>query len=192
MHGGLFKELNINIVNQELKNFKLLMANNNIQFFLIGGCCVGAARQQKLLQHDKDIDIGILAGYDLQKITTFLKPSFDEVTISGWERGEIIWAKKIINNLLLIFEIQVHHEKDNTVFMNRDLGASFNKSWRKGSIRWDKKFFKTFDKILLSGEEYLAPSPVDEYLTVQHGDWRKPKQYVDWRYNIANLYEGWL
>jgi len=187
-----FNEFKKDSILKELEAFKEIMDKHKVQFFLIGGCCLGAVRDGKLLSHDKDIDIGIMEDVDLDELQKILSFMFDTVTIAGLERGKIVWAKKEIDNKLLIFEIQVHYKKDNVIFMNRDMGESFNKGWREGRIQWNKKYFNTFETVKLGEVEYLVPVPKEEYLTVQHGDWKTPKQYGDWRYNIKNLFKGWL
>jgi hypothetical protein len=192
LKGLLFSEVSEEVILNELKLFKSIMDKNNFSFFLIGGCCLGIVRDGKLLNHDKDIDIGILDNINLKKLKKVLSKYYDIVHITGVEHGKILWVKKNINNKLLIFEIQVHYRKDNIVFMNRDMGESFNKGWRRGRIQWDSKYFTNFDKVVLGDEEYNIPSPASDYLTIQHGDWETPKQYIDWRYNIKNLFEGWL
>jgi len=187
-----FNEFKKDSILKELEAFKKVMLKNNVNFFLLGGCCLGAVREGKLLSHDKDIDIGILEDVDLNNLQKILSPMFDTVHITGLERGKIVWAKKEIDGKLLIFEIQVHYKKDDVIFMNRDMGKSFKEGWREGRIQWDAKYFNTFETVKLGEVEYLVPAPKEEYLTVQHGDWKTPKQYGDWRYNIKNLFKGWL
>ena len=194
--GGIFREFGEEVVAKELKAFKNLLYSNGIKFFLIGGLCLGLIRERKFLEHDKDIDIGIFEDVDLERLKTILEAHYDEVSISGGVEngGKIVWAKKPINGKLLVFEIQVHYKSGNIIYMNRDLGASTPKGWRKGRMQWDYKYFANLQsvRLALDGEEYLVPSPPEEYLTVQHGNWKVPEEYTDWRYHVKNLFEGWI
>jgi hypothetical protein len=187
-----FKFISEKILIEELKKFNKIMNENNFEFFLIGGCCVGLAREGKLLKHDKDIDIGIMEDVDTVELIKVLKKNYSIVHEEGVKNGKIIWAKQKFKDKFIIFEIQVHYRKDDIVFMNRDMGESFNRNWREGRLQWHKSYFDNLDSVTIDNIKLKTPSPLGEYLAVQHSNWKIPKEYSDWRYNVHNLEKGWL
>ena len=189
---GVFSEFGQDVLARELKEFKDLMQANDFQFFLIGGCCLGLVREGQFLEHDKDIDIGIFDNIDLEKLKKVLETAYINVSIYGEDNGKIVWANKEINGALLVFEVQVHYRKDGKIFINRDLGKSTPTGYRDGRMEWDEIYFDRLQPTTFpNGEEYLVPDYIEEYLTVQHGNWRMCVEYKDWRYNVRNLVKGW-
>lgn len=184
-----FTKTGIDNVIKEIIIFKKLMDNINEVFFLTGGICLGAVRDRALIEHDKDIDVGVLGEESLYRLEKKLSIYYDQAHIVGVEKGKILWLKKIINESILVIEVQAHYIKDNYVYYNRDLG----KSWRhrEGRCVWKKKFFDGFEKISFIGADFNVPSPVSEFLTSFYGDWQVPIKYTDWRYGWQNIYEGY-
>lgn len=190
---GKFVDFGQEVLAKELQEFRDLMCDNNILFFLIGGCCLGLVREGKFLEHDKDMDIGIFEDVDLDKLMTILETKYINVSLYGVEGGKIVWANKEINGALLVFEIQVHYRYSDKFYMNRDLGESYRENWREGRMEWDEKFFNELEmRTFLDGTTYFVPSLVEEYLTAQHGNWKVPELYVDWRYHALSLVKGWI
>ena len=189
---GKFSDFGQSVLARELKEFKVLMQSHGFPFFLIGGCCLGLIRDKAFLPHDKDIDVGIFEKVDLEQLKKVLETKYINVSISGVKHGKYMWANKVIKGALLVFEIQVHYRKDGKVFMNRDIEASALQSYTHGRIEWDEKYFEQLELISYpNGEQYWVPGHTEEYLTVQHGPWRIPVSYPDWRYHVRNLFEGW-
>ena len=192
---GVFREFGAKLVSKELKRFKNLMQKIDVNFFLIGGCCLGLVREGKFLEHDKDIDIGIFEDVNLEELEIHLIHSgYLHVAIVGTDKGKYMWAMREFGKTLLVFEIQVHYRKDNVVYFNRDLEAKTSPTgYGEGRLEWPAKLFETFELISCPrGEIYSVPSPVEEYLAVQHGDWKTPVEYVDWRYHAKNIKKGWI
>jgi len=189
-----FTKTGISNVIRELIQFKKLMDEVNEVFFLTAGVCLGVVRDKALIEHDKDIDIGVLGEESLYRIEKKLSAYYDQAHITGVENGKILWLKKVINESILIIEIQAHYIKNNYVYYNRDLGESWKKKdWnRKGRVVWDKKFFDTLKKVYFAGEYFNTPDFVGEFLTSFYGkDWGTPIKYVDWRYHCHNLFKDW-
>lgn len=190
---GVFKDYGQDLLIKELKLFKKTLDKIGVSFFLIGGSCVGLVRDNKFLEHDKDIDVGIFEDVDLESLVIHLDNSgYVRVMIAGIENGKYVWAMKVINNTLLVFEIQVFYRKDNIMFFNRNLGKSAPQHYLEGRLEWDAKLFDNMKTIKCGKEEYLVPTPIEKYLFTTYGNWKIPEVYKDWRYNIKNIHRGWL
>ena len=50
----------------------ILLDNSNTYFFLFCGTALGATRDQKFIEHDEDIDIGVFENIDLKEITQII------------------------------------------------------------------------------------------------------------------------
>ena len=50
-----------------LEDMKKILDSNNVKFFLYCGTALGAHREKKFIEHDHDIDIGVL-GTEFNKI----------------------------------------------------------------------------------------------------------------------------
>ncbi len=55
-----------------LEDMKKILDNNNVKFFLYCGTALGAHREKKFIEHDQDIDVGIL-GNEFNKIKNVMK-----------------------------------------------------------------------------------------------------------------------
>jgi len=195
-----FSRIGMNNVIKEFVRFKHRMDAIGEEFFLTGGTCLGIIRDGQLIEHDSDLDIGIMNEESLYIIKKKLSKYYDEVEMADYTKGLIkyngkrLWFKKYFGKWILPIEIMVHYTKDNYVFWNRGMGESFKKKdWgRKGRCVWDKKLFDKFEKAKFANEYFNVPSPADEFLATLYGvDWKTPKVYKDWRYHCCNLHQGW-
>ena len=55
-----------------LEDMKKILDSNNVKFFLYCGTALGAHREKKFIEHDHDIDIGVL-GTEFNKIKHVMK-----------------------------------------------------------------------------------------------------------------------
>ena len=186
-----FSKCGFDNVIKEFVRFKKLMDKIGETFFLCGATCLGLVRNGKLIEHDKDIDVGVLGEEALYRIKEKLSKHYDQSHIVGAENGKILWFKNIIGEGILPIEIAAQYTKDDCLFYNRDMGKSW--IWKKGRCVWPKRLFNKFEKIKFQGLAFDVPSPVEEFLTLFYGwNWRMPDHYKDWRYHCHNLFEGWL
>lgn len=185
-----FSKCGFNNVVRELIRFKELMDEIGEEFFLVGGTCLGVVRNGELIDHDKDIDIGVLGEESLYRIEEKLSKYYDQAHIVGVENGKILWLKNIVGDGILPFEIAAQYIRDDYVFYNRDLGDSW--MWPKGRCVWPKRLFDCSEKANCYSVDFNVPSPVGEFLAFFYGEnWRTPVNYKDWRHNCNNLYKGW-
>lgn len=194
-----FSRIGMNNVIKELVRFKYQMDRINEQFFLLGGTELGIVRDGCLIEHDSDLDIGIMSEESLYVIKEKLSKYYDEIQMLDYNsleldkyNGKRLFFKKHFGEWILPIEVQVHYIKDDYVYFNRHLGQTFKRGWKKGRIVWDKKLFNKFEKINFAGELFNIPSPIEEHIKAFYGiDWKTSKVYKDWRYHCHNLYEGW-
>lgn len=187
-----FVKIGMEKIEEELIKFKNFMDGMGEEFFLVAGICLGIVRDKKLIKCDKDFDIGVMDERSLYKIERKAKliSYYDEIHITGGEKGKILWLKKYFGKYVLPIEVIAHYVKDEYLYYNRDMGESWR--YRQGKIVYKKKLFDNFEKVNFREVDFNVPNPVGEYLTAFFGgDWRTPKEYTDWRYNCNNLFEGW-
>lgn len=193
-----FKEIGMLRIEKELIKVCELIENLGVTYFLMGGVLLGLARSGRLLEHDKDIDLGVMGDKALDILYEGLMPYYEIVHFDSRgkniKKGNFLWAKKYFKidgkYHCLPIEIQAYYKKRNCVFYNKDLGNY--EPFKEGRVVWDKQFFKDFGTIPLRGASLNIPSPVGACLAAIYGrKWYIPKQYTDWRSNYKNLYKGY-
>jgi len=187
-----FMKIGIDKIEKELFGFKSFMDRIGEEFFLVAGVCLGLVRNGALIKCDKDFDFGVMNEKSLYEIEREAKlfDYYDEIHVTGDQNGKILWLKKYFGKYVLPIEIIAHYTRDEYVYYNRNMGPTWR--YRKGRVVYAKRLFDVFRKIGFKAVGFNVPNPVDEYLAAFFGDnWRTPKEYTDWRYNCANLFEGW-
>jgi len=187
-----FNLIGMDRVIKELFIFNDIMKEAGVEFFLHGGTCLGIVRDHKLIDYDKDIDIGVMGDDMFKYLGSKLEGHFENVHITGPKEGRILWAKKDMGeDLCLPIEIQAFYKKGNVYFYNRKMGQSWD--YKKMHVAWYQSCLLGFDNIVFEGVEFKVPHKVSRFLTAFYGsDWFTPKRYTDWRYNCGNLGEGYF
>ena len=158
-----------------------MFAQAPVKPFLVSGTLLGCVREQRLLAHDYDIDLGVnLADEFLPGLLAELKrhPSFqlqetqfitNEIAVMNhWARGHAgqPWLVKFIyrNAIHLDFFIhisyqgEVFHGSKKNLWANTDFGLA------------PRSFY---------GVEFYAPENAEVYLTENYGDWATPVRSFD-------------
>ena len=189
-----FEIIGEEIVVKELFKFKKILDEHGVRFFLIGGLLLGAVREQKILMHDKDLDMGILEETKLEDVKELLEKHGYQCQIARPDipDGKFMWVKKRIKNQDLVFEIVQYHIKEDIAYINKDMGKSFKKSWRKGHMEYPARYFEDLKEIEFYGETFLTPNTAKEFLATDYGDWEVEHIWIDWRYVMTSLREGWV
>lgn len=177
---------NQRIANQMLLDTAVLFDQHNIIYHLEGGTLLGIVRDQMLLPWDHDIDISIPES-EVEKALKALKHlpfkyrfSFRKKTdlsnIFGLNSVRILKVKlRSVSLLSKIFPFVFRH--DNVVL---DIFVKFQVEeyvyWQaaKKTMRVDKKFYTSFEKISYNGYTFKVPNSYREYLTEKYGDWSVP------------------
>jgi NADP-dependent 3-hydroxy acid dehydrogenase YdfG len=188
-----FTAIGIKRVREVLSDIRAVLNDCGVQWFLVGGTLLGAIRNQQLIHHDKDIDIGIIGEEALYRVADALRDYYDEVHINGPMNGKILWVKRYFDNAYVLpIEIAAQYQDHSAgeIFYNRDLGVTWK--WHKGHCAWPISTILPTRNGTLYGEQYPVPGQFESFLTAFYGsDWHKPKQYKDWRYNCPMLKQGW-
>lgn len=193
-----FKGIGMPKVEKELIKVHERIEELGIVPFLEGGVCLGLVRSGRLLEYDKDIDLGVMGDKALDVLYEGLKPYYEIVHFDSrgetLKNGRFLWAKKYFKidgkYHCLPIEIQAHYEKRKRVFYNKNLGSY--KLFQEGRVVWNKKLFENLGTVSLRGASLNTPSPVGAFLAAIYGRrWYIPKQYTDWRSNYKNLKKGY-
>ncbi len=162
---------------QALRDFHAVFDPARTPWFVLSGTFLGLIRENGLLAHDYDIDLGVMA--EDVDLPTFLRkveadPKFflhaqeDQTSIEQDENGE--WRAVSRPALLKIahqngthIDLFVHHRDGDVIWHGSAL------------FRWDNSDFalKPYDFL---GVKVLAPVDSDRYLTENYGSWRIPKR----------------
>lgn len=157
------------LAKQALSDLKKVFDFNRIEFFLISGTLLGCIREQKLLSHDKDIDIGVWDTYSYKRLTNIFSNS-GYFYIVPTRTKELIMLRHVNGITIDVF---IHHREKNNY-------------WHAGvKLKWNNSPFELTETEFLDGI-YLIPKDYDLYLTENYGDWKTPKTNFDSAFDTPN------
>lgn len=135
-----------------------LLNKNDIPHFAAAGTCLGIVREGKPLQHDQDIDIGIMdQDWDPKKLIEVIQNNDKFTTSIPHPKNKKIGA--------------VHHSGVAIDFFR--FYRESDKIWHNGVfVRWGNSPFKLENRNL-NGISIRIPSG-DDYLVENYGNWREP------------------
>lgn len=150
-----------------LKNELLL---NGINIFLISGTLLGFYRNNKILSHDKDMDVGVWENVDLKIVKQILsKSGFFYIQPS---RSKHVLRVKHLSGLPI--DIFKHYR-------------NFNDYWHAGvKVSWHNSPFE-LKKVHAFGDWYYIPSDEKKYLEENYGNWRIEIKNFDSAQDTPNL-----
>lgn len=160
------------------KNAELALAQidhifkkNHIEFFLISGTLLGLIRENKILGHDKDLDIGIWNNYDIKDIKTLIERSgtFEILPI----RSPKVLRVRHFSSICI--DIFIHECQEGKII--------------HGGVKsiWENTSFDLMPAKFLNGC-YLIPQNYDLYLSENYGDdWKIPKIEFDSSIDTPNI-----
>ncbi|MCW9698298.1 hypothetical protein [Avibacterium sp. 20-129] len=153
-----------------LKDLKRVLDKNNIPFFLISGTLLGCIRENDLLGHDKDIDVGVWDTHSYDELANILGRSGFFYIVPN--RTKTLLVIRHINGIMI--DVFIHYREKNDY-------------WHAGvKIKWHNSPF-TLESVCFLGEHYLIPKDYDKYLTENYGDWRTPKKDFDSAFDTPNM-----
>lgn len=153
-----------------LKSLKAALAAQQQPFFLISGTLLGCIRDNAILPHDKDIDVGVFEGADLPQIAKGLRQS--GCFLIQHQRHPKVLQVRHINGVLI--DIFVHWQEGEWCFHAGQ------------KTRWQNSAF-SLKPVSFLGEEFLIPDPAPVYLTENYGNWHQPKVDYDTFTDTPNM-----
>jgi phosphorylcholine metabolism protein LicD len=138
-----------------LTNTKMLLDDNNIEFFLDYGTLLGAYRDNQFIPHDTDIDISI---YDYENIHTITNnEELKKYNLQTVRKEKELYSLKLIN-----FKGELLHNKlqyDNEIYID-----IYKVYFQPTTTLY--KFYNT---------KFNIPTNTDKYLEHMYGDtWKTP------------------
>lgn len=157
-----------------LKEIAKILDELNCNWWVEAGTCLGAIRENKFIDHDTDIDIGLTDKDKIWYIARgLLEKGFSLIHDFGTiENGyEFSWRKWGVKVDFFIF-----YED-----LNRDI--LWHSAWKNKKqlfFEFPKRLFKDLKRIKFFDFEVNIPNPVEEYLKLRYGDWKEINKEWDW------------
>jgi GR25 family glycosyltransferase involved in LPS biosynthesis len=161
-----------------------ILSENNQPYFLACGTALGAYRENKFIEHDEDIDLGIFAeNYNKNIEDKILKKFKLKSRLGSIESGyEINFTHPETNVDIDIFlhyrspegEAGGTHEGEPYIWCPSFFNLC-DKAKNK-MCRW-KYNFEDVSPHSFMGREFNLPKPIEQYLKDSYGDWEHPKKY---------------
>jgi len=154
-----------NVNKEELKKELLetidILEKNSITYWLDFGTLLGAYREGKIIEHDYDIDIGILHK-DLEKVKKLRTEILIESELKRDSEYLIHFSKYV--------DVFSYIEKENKLFC---LSYTGSRGWQYPDYDFDngfpKKWIDNMTKIKMYDREFSVPGNTAEYLIIKYG-----------------------
>lgn len=153
-----------------LADLQEALGQKGIEFFLISGTLLGCVRENQLLGHDKDVDIGVFGSVSLDTVRSAVSSS---LKMKEREIGsaDCLYVRHVNGVMIDIFR---HYEEGGKV-------------WHGGiKTRWWNTPFELRQTQFL-GHQFAVPSDPDLYLTENYGDWQTPVTLFDTFLDTPNM-----
>lgn len=152
--------------------------------FLLYGSALGAIREQKIIAHDKDTDMGVFEkDFDLSVISNLCRHGFNIGHVFGMRHYgmELAVGKGGVKTDLWV----IYESPDRFWNALWDNKRSYDKNEINNAIvHAYSKEAMTLQKVMLYREEFMSPG--EKYLEETYGpDWRVPKVEFNWRTDHA-------
>jgi len=154
-----------------------LLRKLGLECFMDQGTLLGAVREGNFLDGDNDVDLGLfLPDGDAAELCGYLQRNGFSLewylTFGGHKSAQLAMLYRDIR-------VDFHcYERD------YDLGQVWHYSYvplrTVAKNVFPARLFERMEPIELAGHEYMAPSPVKEYLALRYGTWEIPKK--EWDY----------
>lgn len=154
-----------------LSAIKNCLDKHEVPFFLISGTLLGCIRENKLLNHDKDIDIGVWDLYSVNQLSKIIKNSGCFYILPIYSKD--ILVIRHVNGVSI--DIFIHYKSQNDYWH-----AGRKCSWHNSPFELSEYFFL--------GNSYLIPTNYDLYLSENYGhNWRVPQINFDSALDTPNM-----
>jgi hypothetical protein len=168
---------------EDLKAIKKVFDHYGVKFFLAYGTLLGAVRDKDFITWDDDMDIGIVEPIDFKTRKLIGWSLFDlgfraqDIMFNVFGRWEV--AEQGYNGDAETGIMVLKRKERISIFWYKDDGKEYVITPRPGGqplLATPYQFYKKYDTVKFKGEKWLAPSPINDYLTQVYGDWKIPVQ----------------
>lgn len=154
----------------DLRLIKKILGKLNVKFFLMYGTLLGVYRDKDFIEHDTDIDIGILGTDNIDRVRIELENN----------------NFRIVKNSPRHIHFHVERGVITDIHFYRDTGKNYQCFIKEGKpYLWFPKRFGTLKSIKVFGDKYYIPTPTEELLKWLYGDWKNKNNRnsakVGWR-----------
>ena len=146
------------------------LKKTEVPFYVIYGTCLGLYREQKLIEYDYDIDLGI-SYKDKKSFAIFCQNIEDHG----------LYIEEITHDKIKIMHPQCRYDLD-IWFIEKTLNPFYlllGKTWKCGDAYLPASFFSDKNKAIIDFQELSlrAPCPVEGYLAELYGsNWKVPQK----------------
>lgn len=149
----------VNDARVTLKDLKAVMDAVGVEFFLISGTLLGAVRENDILGHDKDIDVGVMdtPGLDKTALETALRGS-GKFSVKPYQVPTLLRVQHASGVMIDVF----WHRLEDGLIVHEGMKS-----------KWWNAPFDLVDLPFL-GDTYRGPDNYSRYLGENYGNWEKP------------------
>jgi phosphorylcholine metabolism protein LicD len=159
-----------------------ILDNLAIRYFLQGGILLGAIRHNGFIPWDWDVEISVYSDEVIHKMDLLLS----EISASGFS---VIKHNKELSKLKIDFKGKLPDEVTGYTIFGWSHDENRRVFWRR-KIKIPDHFMNNMELIELFGKYHTVPSPPEEYLVYQYGDWKTPIQTSDKSRYLTKEFSG--
>ena len=159
-----------------------LLDKHNVTYFIQGGVLLGAVRENYFIKWDWDVEISVFS--------VEFRPVFENVVADLVKHGySVLKTDQAIERLKIDFYKGPSPEATTfTIFgWYHDSRSS---SYRRKALRIPEHYLNPLSSITFLGRTVLCPNSVEDYLTFQYGDWKKPMRTADKSSYLSESFSG--
>lgn len=164
---------------QNLVDFRDVLDRFNCHYWLEAGTCLGCIRERDFIDHDEDIDFGILEEhFDWELVNSLIKDK-------GFSLLHIFGNRNC--GLELAFER--HGIKVDLFLFYKKGDKRWHGAWHNGGKSLNDLIKLVFEASLVErtilwkfkGENFYIPADYEDYLVARYGnEWRTPNKQWNW------------
>lgn len=169
-----------------LKKISKIFNEDNVPFFLSSGTCLGYFRENKFIDYDYDIDIGVFyEDYNSIIITSLIENGFDLYRYKGKLETGCEFSFYYPNTILgkkAKLDLFIHYKDGDYVYWK-----AYNKR-KKNMITYKVPKFD-LKEVEFLGINVLVPNPTINYIENHYGkDWSVPKRPgIEYKFNTSPI-----